>query len=191
MGYNKIVVGGVTKLSLENDTVTADKLLSGYTAHDKAGDEIEGTCTFDADTKDADITPGDVVAGKIGYKNGAKVVGDIPVKGGVTLELTERDTPVVIPYGVHDGSGTVGLSAADKTDLIAKNIREGVDILGVMGTMSGTEGVKAQQKTVTPTMAVQNVVPDSEFTHLSKVVVNAIPVVETPNPAGGTTLTIG
>ena len=64
-------------------------------------------------------------------------------------------------------------------------------ILGVTGTMSGTEGAKAQAKTVTPTTAVQNVLPDAGYNYLSQVTVNAIPYVESENAAGGTTVTIG
>ena len=41
--YNKCVINGTTYLDLSNDTVTADKLLEGYTAHDKNGEIITGT----------------------------------------------------------------------------------------------------------------------------------------------------
>lgn len=40
---NKVVLNGVTRLDLSGDTVTADKLLQGYTAHDKTGAPITGT----------------------------------------------------------------------------------------------------------------------------------------------------
>ena len=33
MGASKVVVAGVTKLDLTSDTVAADNLISGYTAH--------------------------------------------------------------------------------------------------------------------------------------------------------------
>lgn len=41
--YNKVTFGGKTLIDLTGDTVTADKILSGYTAHDKSGAEITGT----------------------------------------------------------------------------------------------------------------------------------------------------
>lgn len=42
---NKLVVNGVTKLDLSGDTITADKLATGYTAHDASGKPITGTAT--------------------------------------------------------------------------------------------------------------------------------------------------
>ena len=41
--YNKIIYGGKTLIDLTGDTVIADKLLKGYTAHDKSGAKITGT----------------------------------------------------------------------------------------------------------------------------------------------------
>ena len=46
--YNKCVINGTTYLDLSGDTVTADKLLEGYTAHDKNGAAITGTATTTA-----------------------------------------------------------------------------------------------------------------------------------------------
>lgn len=40
--YNKVTFGGKTLIDLTGDTVTADKILSGYTAHDKSGKKITG-----------------------------------------------------------------------------------------------------------------------------------------------------
>lgn len=40
---NKVVYDGQTLVDLTADTVAADKLLEGYTAHDASGAPIEGT----------------------------------------------------------------------------------------------------------------------------------------------------
>lgn len=42
MAVNKVVYGSRTLVDLTNDTVVSDKLVSGYTAHDKAGNAITG-----------------------------------------------------------------------------------------------------------------------------------------------------
>lgn len=43
MGYSKVVINGTTKLDLTQDTVEASVMVEGYTAHDKAGDPVEGS----------------------------------------------------------------------------------------------------------------------------------------------------
>lgn len=43
MAYNKVIYGEEVLIDLTEDTVTPDKLLVGYTAHDKAGNQIVGT----------------------------------------------------------------------------------------------------------------------------------------------------
>lgn len=40
---NKVIYGNSTLIDLTSDTVTADKVLSGYTAHDASGASITGT----------------------------------------------------------------------------------------------------------------------------------------------------
>lgn len=42
---NKVVINGVTKIDLTADTVDAEHLMQGYTAHDKTGALIVGTAT--------------------------------------------------------------------------------------------------------------------------------------------------
>ena len=45
MGINKVVYNGGTLIDLTGDTVIADKLMQGYTAHDRTGTVIIGTAT--------------------------------------------------------------------------------------------------------------------------------------------------
>lgn len=190
--YSKIVINGVTKIDLTADTVDAAHLLEGFTAHGKNGAPITGTCTFDADTGDATATAAEILTGKTAYVKGSKVTGSMPNNGGVEGTISDLDTPYTIPQGYHDGSGTVEIDAAEKSKIVADNIRQGVTILGVEGTMTGTEDVKAQSKTVTPSFSKQTITPDSpDYNYLSQVTVNAIPVQETLNEQGGYTITVG
>lgn len=43
MAVNKVVYSGDILIDLSSDTVTADKLAAGYTAHDKTGAIVAGT----------------------------------------------------------------------------------------------------------------------------------------------------
>lgn len=45
MGINKVQYGNTTLIDLTADTVTADKLMQGYTAHDRTGALITGAAT--------------------------------------------------------------------------------------------------------------------------------------------------
>lgn len=186
---NKLVVGNETKFDLTSDTVTAEKLLSGFTAHDKSGAPITGTCTYDADTQDATVAVAEILEGKTAYARGTKLTGTMPNKGAVSGTIATKEA-YTIPMGFHDGSGTVSLDATESAKLIGGNIKSGVTILGVEGTFSG-ESVTAQTKSVTPTMSVQTVLPDEGYDYLSQVSVAAIPVNYSDNSAGGQTCTIG
>lgn len=189
---NKLIVGEEVKFDLTQDDITPEKLAKGIKAHDKSGAPIVGTSTFDADTKDATATAAEILLGKTAYKAGAKITGTMPNNGAKTLNITKKATPVTIPMGFHDGSGKAQVDPTEAAKIIPENIRDGIAILGVTGTMSGTEDAKPQAKTVTPTFAVQEITPDSpDYNYLSLVTVNAIPVTYTDNEAGGQTLKIG
>lgn len=192
MANSKIVLAnGEVLIDLTSDTVVANKLLSGYTAHGKDGEKVTGTCTFDADTQDATATAAEILKGKTAYNKGEKVTGTMPNNGAVTGSIATKAGQYTIPQGYHDGSGKVGIDATEQAKIISSNIRAGVTILGVEGDMSGTEGANPQAKTVSPTFADQEVLPDEGYNYLSSVTVKAIKVTKTDNSAGGTTVTIG
>lgn len=186
---NKVVYGGNTLIDLTGDTIQADKLLTGYTAHDKSGAPITGTCPYDADTSDADATAAEILLNKTAYVNGNKLTGTMPNNGAVSGTITTKAQEYTVPQGYHDGSGKVSIDTTEQAKIIADNIKDGVEILGVTGTYTG-EGVTAQAKTATPATTQQVVLPDTGYDYLSQVTVLAIPYVETDNAAGGVTVTI-
>lgn len=188
---NKVIFGGNTLIDLTADTVDAAHLLAPYTAHDKSGAPITGACTFDADTSDANATAAEILLNKTAYVNGVKRTGTMPNNGAVTGTISTISGEYTVPLGYHDGSGKVSIASTEARKLIPENIRQGVTILGVEGTMSGSEDVHAQTKTATPTTSQQVIVPDSGYNYLTQVTVNAIPYTETANAAGGLTATIG
>lgn len=189
MAKNKIIYGGTTLVDMTGDTATASQILDGYTAHINTGEQVEGTCTYDADTSDATAVVAEILNTKTAYANGAKLTGTMPNNGAVTGTISTKAGQYTVPQGYHDGSGKVSISSTEQAKIIAGNIKSGIVILGVTGNYSG-EGATAQAKTVTPATTSQTVLPDSGYDYLSQVTVNAIPYVETPN-AHGTTVTIG
>lgn len=191
MAVSKVIYGGTTLIDLTADTVVANKVLTGYTAHGADGEVITGTCSYDSNTQDATASDSEILSGKTAYVKGSKKTGTMANNGAVTGTISTKDGSYTIPQGYHDGSGKVSIDSTEQAKLIATNIRDGVTILGVLGTMSGTEGANPQSKTVTPSTTQQTILPDEGYNYLSQVTVNAIPYSESENSAGGTTVTIG
>ena len=187
---NKIIYGGTTLIDLTVDDVTKADVLSGKKFHLPSGEPTTGTCTYDADTSDATAVAGEILAGKTAYKNGSKITGTMTNNGAVTGTITTKAQQYTIPQGFHDGSGKVSISSTEQAKLIATNIRQGVTILGVEGTMSGSEDVHAQTKTVTPGITAATYTPDTGYNYFSEFTVSAIPYTESDNAAGGVTVTI-
>lgn len=191
MAISKVVYGGNTLIDLTADTIVASKLLSGYTAHGADGEPINGDCDYDSNTQDATASDAEILKGKTAYVKGTKKTGIMPNNGAVSGKIKTKAGQYTVPQGYHDGSGKVGIDETEQAKLIPGNIREGVTVLGVEGTMSGTEGAVPQSKQVTPSTSQQTILPDEGYNYLSQVTVLAIPYVESENSAGGTTVTIG
>jgi len=118
------------------------------------------------------------------------ITGEMPNNGAVAAKITTVKGEYIVPIGYHDGSGKVAIDPTEAAKLIAGNIKAGVTILGVTGTYSG-EAIKAQTKSVEPLTTAQTILPDPGYDYMSQVNVAAIYYNETPNAAGGVTVTIG
>lgn len=90
----------------------------------------------------------------------------------IEKELTTVDGITLLTSGKYCDKD-IKVTPANPENIVAGNIRSGVQILGVTGNYAG-EGVTLQEKTVNPTTSVQNVTPDANYDGLSKVIVNAI-----------------
>lgn len=189
---NKVIYGGRTLIDLTSDTVTANDVLSGVTFHLPSGETGTGACTYDSDTSLDTAVVAEVLSGRTFHARGSALSGTMVNNGSVTGTISTVNGSYTIPIGYHDGSGSVSIDATEQAKIVASNIRDGVEILGVTGTMSGSEDVQAQSKTVSPSTASQTVTPDTAqgYNYLSQVIVNAISYVETENSAGGLTATI-
>lgn len=189
---NKIVLAsGEVLIDLTGDTVDAAHVLNGFTFHDKSGAPVTGTCTYDSDTSDDTAAVGEILSGKTAHARGALLTGTMPNNGAQIGSIGTKTQEVTIAQGYHDGSGKVSISADEQAKLVPNNIREGITVLGVEGTMSGSESVVAQARTVTPKFTQQVISPEDGYTHLSQVTVYPITVTYSDNSAGGKTVTIG
>lgn len=190
---NKVIYGGETLIDLTNDDVTRADVAAGKQFHLPTGEITTGTSTYDADTSDATAVAAEILASKTAYKAGTKLTGTMPNRGSQTGAITTKTGTVTIQQGYHDGGGSIGIDSTEQAKLIATNIREGITILGITGTMSGSEGVQATQASVTPYTTAQTITPADlgNYNSISQINVAAIAYSESDNAAGGVTVTIG
>lgn len=192
MAKNKVIYGGQVLVDMTSATLGVDdgnQILNGQTAFGKDGEKIVGTCTFNADTSDATANASEILSGQTAYGASGKITGSMTNNGAISESITTKDQVVTVASGYHDGSGTVSIDATEKEKIVADNIKDGVVLLGVVGTYTG-EGVTAEAKTATPYTTSQVILPSENIDYLSQVTVEAIYYNETPNQYG-TTVTIG
>lgn len=189
MAKNKVIYGNEVIIDLTSDTVTEANVTSGVTFHLPSGEIGTGTNTYDSDTSDDTAVVAEVLATKTFHARGSALTGTMPNRGAVSGTISTKAGTYNIQQGYHDGSGTVSINSTEQAKIIAGNIKAGIEILGVTGTYAG-EAVSVQSKTATPATTAQTILPDAGYDYLSQVVINAISYVETPNSAGGVTVTI-
>lgn len=191
---NKVVFGNTTVMDISDTTADPTKVLASEKFYDRSGAPQTGSCTFDADTSDANATAAEILDTKTAYVNGNKLTGSMPNRGAVTLTIDDINDELAIQNGYHDGSGVAKLDSSEKAKIIAENIKKDITILGVTGSYEGSATPTSTAKTVTPYTTSKTYLPGDESTpvdYYSQVTVNAISYTETDNAAGGKTVTIG
>lgn len=190
---NKVIYGGQTLIDLTGDDVTRADVAAGKQFHLPTGEITTGTSTYDADTSDATAVAAEILVDKTAYKNGSKLTGTMPNRGAQTGAISTVAGTVIIQQGYHDGSGSVGIDSTEQAKIIAANIREGVTILGVQGSMSGSENMSATSASITPYTTSQTITPSDlgNYNAITQINVAAIAYSESDNAAGGVTVTIG
>ena len=183
---------GTVLIDLTTDTAEQADVLSGKYFHLKTGQRVQGSCTYDSDTTDANAAASEILSGKTAYVNKNKITGSMTNNGAVTATITTKAQEYTIPAGYHSGLGKVTISSTEQAKIIADNIKEGVEILGVTGTCSPASGVTAGAVSATPYLTAQTILPSSiSKDYISEVNIAAITITESDNAAGGKTVTIG
>lgn len=99
------------------------------------------------------------------------------IEGGASVSLQAKTaTPSSSQQVVEAGTGYNGLSTVvveGDANLVAENIKDGVEIFGVEGTLDPEPTL--QSKSVTPSTSQQLVTADSDYDGLDVVTVNAMP----------------
>lgn len=93
-----------------------------------------GTAKF-YDTAGATATAADVLTGKTAYGASGEVQGSMPSNGSTSGTISTKAGTVTIPAG-HTTGGTVSISSTEQAKVIASNIKSGVTLLGVAGSLS-------------------------------------------------------
>lgn len=93
-----------------------------------------GTAKF-YDTASANITSADVLTGKTGFGANGEVQGGMANNGSTSGTISTKAGTVSIPSGYTTG-GTVSISSTEQSKIVAGNIKSGVTLLGVAGSLS-------------------------------------------------------
>ena len=95
---------------------------------------LGGTAKF-FDTEDADVTSSDLLTGKTAFGSSGSVTGGMANNGATGGSITTKAGSVTIPQGYTSG-GSVSISSTEQNKIIASNIKSGVTILGVAGSLA-------------------------------------------------------
>lgn len=93
-----------------------------------------GTAKF-FDTASADVTSGDLLTGKTAFSASGSVSGSMANNGSTGGTISTKAGTVTVPAGYTTG-GTVSISSTEQAKIVASNIKSGVTLLGVAGSLA-------------------------------------------------------
>ena len=93
-----------------------------------------GTAKF-YDTASATAAAADILTGKAAYGPSGEVQGSMANNGATGGTISTKAGTVTIPAGYTTG-GTASISSTEQAKIVASNIKSGVTLLGVAGTLA-------------------------------------------------------
>ena len=127
---------GAVGTDTSDATAVAGDILNGKTAYGADG-KLTGTLV-PLDTSDANATAENILSGKTAYVNGKKVTGTISSYTGSSLII-----PGVADKVISNADGIYipkAVKVAGESELLAENIKKGVSIYGIVGTLESAGG---------------------------------------------------
>lgn len=152
MAISKITINGTTNMDVTSDTVDAEHLLYGYTAHDASGTQITGTYVGSTPSMQAKTatptTSQQIITPDSGYNGLSQVTVN----------------PIPSQYIVPTGTKSITANGT------------GIDVAAYanVDVAIPSETPSLQSKTATPTEQQQTIQPDNGYDGLSQVTVGAI-----------------
>ena len=154
MGVSKVIVNGVTRVDLTQDTVDETNLLSGETATGADGEHIEGALSFETQAKTVSPTENQQVvtpdAGKAGLSQvTVNAVSSSYVGSGITQrtqnDMTVSGATVTAPAGYYANSssksvasGTAGTPTATKGEVSNGSVTVTPSVTNTTGYITGS-----------------------------------------------------
>jgi len=142
------IIRTINGTDISNDTVVADALLSGFTAHTSSGVAIVGTHSCSGgggtDTSDATLTSGDqMLYSYTAYAKGLKFTGTIQTKSATDVTVT--GSSITTPSGYFSQAVTKNVSAGSATTPATTiTVTPGITVNAtglITATASGTSNV--------------------------------------------------
>ena len=145
--------------------LTADKISEGNTILG-----IEGTAGAGGiDTSDATATVKDILAGKTAYVDGEKLEGTMANNGDlvITPNTDEQDHSA----GYYNSIQVRPVTSSIDANIKAENIKSGISILGVSGSVIELNGHELE---VTPSTEQKVIEPEENYNAITRVTVKAV-----------------